>query len=293
MRRDHLVSAWYDHAILPGTNLDEAIRSEMESANIFLALLSPDYLDSNYCYENEFEFALERARDGALRLVPVVAEPCDWLSSPFREFMALPKEGKAISEWTNVNNAYLDIVNGLRRVVTAPKTDLGDAEPRAQSSGEPSRKIRVKRDFDAIEKAEFADKSFEVARNYFRAASAELSAASEDLRTRIEDMTSTGFTCTIVNRAKMPKAEAHITVHNLKSRHSGSGGDISYVFQPHAEPNTSNGHIRVEADEYNLFLSTDGYAGYGGHGEKAKYSPNQAAEWLWNKFVDQAGVEYE
>jgi len=293
MQRDRLISAWYDHAILPGANLDRTIKSELESADIFVALLSPDYLASNYCYEKEFEFAQEQARDGSLRIVPVVAEPCDWLSSPFREFMALPKEGKAISEWTNANNAYLDIVNGLRRLVAvgaeaAPVAGRPVAEVEAAG-----RKVRVKRDFDAIEKAEFADKTFDAVRSYFRAASGELATASEDLRTRIEDMSPTAFTCTIVNRAKMPKAEAHITVHNQKSRHRGMGGDVSYVFQAHAEPNTSNGHLRVEADEYNLYLSTDGFSGYGSYGEKAKYAPNQAAEWLWNKFVEQAGIEYE
>lgn len=291
MQRDALISAWSDHQILPGANLNAAISSELEKADIFLALLSPDYLASNYCYEKEFEFALERSREGALRVVPVIAEPCDWLSSPFQEFLALPKEGKAISEWTNANNAYLDIVTGLRRLVGEASVPLERLEgPGRGEVVSLARKVRVKRDFDVIEKVEFADKTFSSMRDYFRDAASELEGASEDLRSRMEDMSPTAFTCTIVNRAKMPKAEAHITVHNQKARSRGFGGNIEYVFQAYADPGSSNGSIRVDADEYNLYLSTNGYGGYG---ENSKYSPSQVAEWLWNKFVQQAGIEYE
>lgn len=292
LQREGTLTTWVDHEILPGANLDDAIRQELDSSDLFLALVSPDYLASNYCYEKEFEYALEKSRAGSIRVVPIVVEPSDWLSSPLRQFMALPKDGKPISEWTNANNAYLDVVTGLRRIlVPAAASVLVSAGNRGAESGGDAgtRKIRLKRDFDAIERAEFADRTFQIIGEYFAAASHELAQASEDLRTRHETMGPTAFTCTIVNRAKFGNQEASITVHNAKRR--GAFGDISYVFEAHAPANTSNGAIRVEADEFNLYLAVEAH--WGGGREAAKYTPERAAEWLWNLFVERAGIQYE
>lgn len=292
LQREGVLAAWYDHAILPGANLNEAIKSEIDRSDIFLALVSPDYLFSKYCYEKEFQHALELQKLGKLRIVAIIVEPCDWLSTPFSELMALPKDGKPIAEWTNANNAYLDIVNGLRRLLAEPRAVATPAvSALLEAEGATSaRRIRLKRDFDAIQRAEFADEAFAILQDYFRAAAVELGQASEDLRTRFEVMSPTAFTCSLVNRASRRNGEAHITVHNSKGRRGGFG-DISYIYEKHAEANTSNGSIRVEADEYNLYLVTDNM--WGGRSNAPKQSPKQAAEWLWNQFVEKAGVEYE
>jgi len=287
LRRDGSIDAWFDHAILAGAELGKIIESELDASDVFLALVSPDYLASNYCYEKEFEHALRRSRAGTMRLIPIILEPCDWLSSPLSEFMALPKDGKPISEWTNANNAYLDVVTGIRKSVAAalirsPSLSIPVEE------GVVTRRVRLKRDFDSIDKAEFTDRTYKTILDYFSKASSELSQASEDIKTRLEEMSSTAFTCTIVNRVKVRQGEAHITVRNNKS---GRGvGDISYVFEAHAGPNTSNGGVRVEADEYNLYLKVDNF--YGGR-DSEKYSPERASEWLWDNFVQKAGIEYE
>ena len=289
LQRDGLISAWYDRAILPGADLNADISQELDAGDIFVALVSPDYLASNYCYEKEFERALARHERGEMRIVPVIVEPCDWLSSPLQKFMALPKDGKPISEWTNANTAYLDVVTGLRRLaISPPSVTVGGAS--SIPPGEKARRVRLKRDFDVIEKAEFADKAFAVMREYFKSAAAELSSASEDLRTRFEEMNATAFTCTLVNRARRGNQDAHITVRNNKGRHAF--GDVSYVFEAHADSNATHGAIRAENDEYDIYLTVDHMFG-GRGGDTAKMSPERAAEWLWNQFVERAGVEYE
>lgn len=60
------------------------------------------------------------------------------------------------------------------------------------------------------------------------------------------------------------------------------------MYQPHADSGTSNGSIRVEADDYNLFLTMDAYYG----SEERKLDAQQVAEKLWLSFVQQAGIEY-
>lgn len=294
LKREGALNAWTDHAILPGDHVNEAISAQLKQSTTFIALVSPDYLASRYCYEKEFELALTLARAGRMRIVPVILEPCDWLSSPLKEFLALPKDGLAISSWTNQNNAFLDVVTGLRRILKMPdeRGEVGSGfdtiatPPRAGTV----RQLRIKQDFDAIQRGDFADKTFTVIQDYFRASCDELTRI-EDLRARFEVMDSTAFTCTVVNRGRLRGGEAHITVRNGKGRSTGFGGEISYLNERYGEANTSNGSIRVEHDDYNLFL-TMGQLGLSGR-DKEKITPEQAAAKLWAEFVMRAGIEYE
>jgi hypothetical protein len=226
-----------------------------------------------------------------MRIVPIILEPCDWLSSPFKEFMALPKDGQPISGWTNQNLAFLNVVTELRRLLAAPE------EARRQSPGVaglpqagPQRRPRIKQDFDAIQRAEFADRAFAVIQDYFRASCTELTQVDDTLRAKFEAMDPAAFTCTVVNRSRVNGGEAHITVRNSKGRRMGFG-DISYVNERHAEGNSSNGSISVAHDDYNLFLTMDHFGGMGR--DKGKITPEQAAETLWTEFVKRAGIDYD
>ena len=72
LRREGALNAWTDHAILPGDRVDGAISAQLAQSAIFVALVSPDYLASRYCYEKEFESALALAQAGRMRIVPVI-----------------------------------------------------------------------------------------------------------------------------------------------------------------------------------------------------------------------------
>jgi hypothetical protein len=71
LRRDGGISDWVDREIKPGEPLDRAISKELDRCQLFLALVSPDFLDSRYCYEKEMTRALERYEAGELVIVPV------------------------------------------------------------------------------------------------------------------------------------------------------------------------------------------------------------------------------
>lgn len=286
LKREGIIRTWTDHELLPGAMIDAKIVSALEASGIFAALVSPDYLASNYCYEKEFQHAIRLSEAGRLIIIPIILEPCDWLSSPFSQFLALPKDGKPISEWANENNAFLDIVTGLRHLLSAARKGQEATEPSERVG---ARRPRVKQDFDTIQKREFADKAFETIQRYFEASCRELNAIGEgNLKARFEAMGGSAFTCTVVNRAKQRGGEAHITIRNGKGA-GFFGGGISYVWQPHADNNISNGSIRVEADDYTLYLVNDNFATRGDR----KSAPEQVAAALWIDFVKQAGVEYE
>ena len=287
LRREGRINEWFDREILAGGEIDAEVAERLESSGLFLLVVSPDFLASDYCVEREMQRALERHRSGDARVVPIIIEPCDWASTPLRNLKALPRDGRPVSDWTNENNAYLDVVQELRRVLEAegaPQT-TGQKEARGQLETTRPRghRYRVKRDFDGIDRSEFREAAFGVIRDYFEHAIAEIDAIA-DLRGRFVSLSATSFSCTVVNRART-HGTAYITVHG-RSENMGFG-DISYSFAENARPNTANGMFTIEADEYDLYLRS--MLGFG-LGNQERLTPEAAAKQLWKEFLQQAGV---
>jgi hypothetical protein len=284
LRRDGLVTEWHDQKILAGGDIDAEISKHLDSSDLFIPLLSPDFLASSYCYDLEMTRALERHDKGVLRIVPIVVQPCDWQNSPLGNLKALPKDGKPVSDWTNANSAWLDVVQRLRRLieeVEVPGELQASPEKRAASS-----RYRAKRDFDDVDKMDFRESAFGTIRDYFKEASNEIASVA-DIKAKFSVIGDDGFTCTVVNRSRS-RAIAHITVYSRTSRMSL--GDISYAFSERAEPGTSNGWMQIEADDYELYLKINSMMSR--TDEKEKFSPRQAAERLWEEFVGLAEITY-
>ncbi len=117
LRRQGLISEWYDRQILAGDEWAHDIDEHLETAWIILLLISPDFLASDYCYDIEMRRALERHSRGEARVIPIILRPCDWRTSPFAHLQCLPRDGKPITEWDNQDTALREITQGVRRVL--------------------------------------------------------------------------------------------------------------------------------------------------------------------------------
>ncbi|WP_321334328.1 leucine-rich repeat domain-containing protein [Breoghania sp.] len=100
---DHFrIDVWFDERLTAGTQWDDTIRREIQRADLFLLLLSPDFLASSYIMDTEWP-EIERARQSRDAFVaPVLAKKCSFE----RRFGALhvrPQDGngnlKAIAAW--------------------------------------------------------------------------------------------------------------------------------------------------------------------------------------------------
>jgi hypothetical protein len=117
LERQGVITAWHDRDITAGEEWKDAIDNHLESANIILLLVSSDFLASDYCYDIELKRALERHESNQARVIPVILRSVDWHGSTFGKLVALPKDGKAITSWQNEDEAFTDVVKGLRRVI--------------------------------------------------------------------------------------------------------------------------------------------------------------------------------
>jgi hypothetical protein len=89
----------------------------IEACDLFLALMSPDFLASNYCAGQELATAIMLHEAGRLRIVPIILEACEWKESRLGRLKPLPKLGTPVSEWQDPEQAYREIVAGLRAIV--------------------------------------------------------------------------------------------------------------------------------------------------------------------------------
>jgi hypothetical protein len=124
LKRQNLISGWFDREISAGEEFEGEIAKHLNSAQIILLLISPDFIASDYCYGVEMTRALERRESREARVIPIILRPVDWHSAPFGKLKALPKDGKAITTWTNRDEAFLDVAKGIRKIVE----DLNEAK---------------------------------------------------------------------------------------------------------------------------------------------------------------------
>lgn len=112
-----VVRAWHDRNIVAGQNWDAEIDARLNSADIILLLVSPDFLASDYSRTVEIKRALERDAAGEASVIPVILRPCPWHRTILSSLQALPKDGKAVTLWSNVDAAFLDVADGISRAI--------------------------------------------------------------------------------------------------------------------------------------------------------------------------------
>ena len=114
LKRKELVSVWHDRKIVAGDDWKNEIDNNLESADIILFLISPDFLASEYCYDIEVKKAMERHQAGLAKIISIIVRNCDWHDCDFSKFQVLPKDAKPIALWEDKDSAWVDVTNGLK-----------------------------------------------------------------------------------------------------------------------------------------------------------------------------------
>jgi hypothetical protein len=117
MKRRGFIEAWHDREISAGREWANAIDDNLNAADIILLLVSANFLASDYCYDIEMQRAMERHEAREARVIPIILKPVDWRDAPFAKLQALPNNAKAVTTWQDKDEAFLNVVQGIRRVV--------------------------------------------------------------------------------------------------------------------------------------------------------------------------------
>ncbi len=110
LRRRGTIATFDVSLVLAGEDVKERIEQEIARASLLLVLVSPEFLDS--CWDG-----VEEALRDRRYLVPVLVRPAGWRDTELGGLAALPKDGRPVSLWPNADQAWQDVVEGLRDLV--------------------------------------------------------------------------------------------------------------------------------------------------------------------------------
>ena len=110
------IQEWYESEISPGCDWRQGVDMYLNSADIIVLLISPDFFASEYC-GLEMERALERGETGVVRVISVLLHPLDIEGLPIKKIGPLLPRGGPVSLWQNKEAALLEVAKGIRKVV--------------------------------------------------------------------------------------------------------------------------------------------------------------------------------
>ncbi len=117
MKRQDQITTWHDREISAGQPWKDEIASHLDTANIILLLISPDFIHSDYCYSVEMQRALQRHASGEARVIPIILRSALWKDAPFSKLQTLPTNGTPVVKWESQDDAFVNVAEEIRRVV--------------------------------------------------------------------------------------------------------------------------------------------------------------------------------
>jgi len=264
LRRDGTVESWSDHRILAGTDVDAEIDNNLEQADIILLLVSPYFIDSDYCFNREMQRAMEKHHDSSATVIPVILRPCDWHSAPFGKLKGVPTDGKPISQYADHHEGMAIVAKEIRRVAVKYPSDSAVAAPALSTQVRPiapmhvagsamprSSNLAIKRKFDDHERDEFLENTFEYIARFFEGSLQELSNRNTQIKTRFKRIDANSFAAWIYDNGQKV-SECYI--------YGGSGAgfrgsSICYSSTADTSRNSFNESFSVADDGLKLYLT--------------------------------------
>lgn len=290
LQHEGLIESWHDRRLLAGSYLDDGIDKQLETADVVLLLVSASFLASNYCYGIEMRRALERHAQDSCKVIPVIVRACEWTKTPLGKLLAVPKDGKPVTLWSNYDEAMTDVARQIRRVLeSAPLASV--ARPQASleqamlaPTAAPARNLprssnlRVRNEFTDADKDSFLRETFDFLADFFAGSLQELQQRHPAIEGRFRRVDGNTFTAVVYRNGKKA-SECAIRV-------GGPFGNQCISLSHDAgdrRGNSANDMLHLDNDDLTLFWKS-GMQHIGGAGD-AKMTMEQAAEHYWTALM--------
>ena len=258
----------------------------MEKADVILLLVSPDFLASQYCYEVEFQRAMERHVNGSARAIAVILRPCEWQQTPLSKFLVTPTDGKPVTKWPDRDDAFLDVTKQIRRAL--PKAAATPNTQRAATAVAPvmpaprSSNLRIRQKFTDADKDQFLDDAFEFMARFFEGSLNEVGQRHAGIEGRFKRIDARSFSAVIYRDGK--------AVARCSVRHGGSlgfGNGITFSHDDRSTTNSFNECLNIAVGEQSLSLKPMGMrAIMGGSNRETNLTSEGAAEYYWSMLIE-------
>jgi tetratricopeptide (TPR) repeat protein len=117
LRREGHIESWHRYKISPGSEWQDLAKKYLRIADLILLLISPHFIASDYHYGEEASDAMTQHESGKAHVIPIILRPVVWGEHLiFGKLKSLPT-GKAISMWSNREDALSHVVRGIKEVI--------------------------------------------------------------------------------------------------------------------------------------------------------------------------------
>ena len=288
LKREGAINAWHDRRIVAGEPLDKAIDENLETADVILCLISPDFIASDYCYSREMTRALERHKQGTARVIPVILRHCEWEKTPLGKLRATPRDGRPIAAWPDRDEALLDVARDVRKAVSeignttatlpaAAPLNVGEltiVRPAARSAN-----LHIKQTFSDLDRDTYIDDAFEFIAEYFATSLTELKKRHVNVDGRYNRIDRNRFTISLYEGGKKKSA---MTV--FRGGMLGHGRGIAFNLNDSGEISTSNGSFELREGAGGLEFD-DLFHAFSGT-QKEHRTKVDIADQLWDRLIE-------
>ena len=117
LRREGYIENWHCYKTSPGSEWRDIAKRYLSSADLILLLISPHFIASDYCYSEEASHAMSQHESGKAHVISFFSLPVVWGEHlVFGKLKSLPT-GKAVNMWPNREEAFADVVKGIKEVI--------------------------------------------------------------------------------------------------------------------------------------------------------------------------------
>ena len=117
LKQNGILNQWSDQAIMPGRSISDEIRSNMNKAQIFVFLLSPDFIASEECIREWKQAKKLASENQAIFRIPIIVRSCSWKDLLRDDDMkALPDDGVPVSSFLDEDEAWNQVYEGVKVV---------------------------------------------------------------------------------------------------------------------------------------------------------------------------------
>ncbi|MBW4446403.1 MAG: tetratricopeptide repeat protein [Spirirestis rafaelensis WJT71-NPBG6] len=134
--REKTIISWSDRQIVAGQEFKGEINKSLNQAGLILLLVSPDFIASDYHWTVEITRALEQNAAGKASVIPVLLRYADWDAPPIDKLSPLPSNRKPIKSWTDRDEAFLEVVKGIREEVKRLVASSNYSPPKQNSANQ-------------------------------------------------------------------------------------------------------------------------------------------------------------
>jgi hypothetical protein len=268
LRRQGLIESWHDRRIVPGQEFGGQIERHFQDADIVLLLVSPDFINSNYCYDVEMVGAIGRHHRHEAIVIPVILRPCHWHDLPFGKILAATVDGKPVTQFLSLDEGFYQVVDAIKRAIKVlgakPNAEAIVSKPVVEAkptqavvvATERSNNLRIKRAFTDREYDQARTDCFEFVAKYFANSLDELKQRNPGIDVDFNRIDSKCF------EAKIYVDGERKCICGIWTGSGHFGDNIVFSFNG-VTPNSYNESMTVQADAYSLGFKPMGMAFHG------------------------------